>query len=379
MGPWCLHGSLRKKWTYPHQISSNISKREGGNIIILYKFSTMFHLKPINGRDDFRPQIMTQRCSSARRASRSPRFQGWMLATLLGGGFFSSILFCHYDDNVRMVPSSFGPNRAPPFVPKQSSGHPRLPGMPGQQYAAWKIPGIFNASCWEGNFTEELCCNTAVSEVGLKDCWDSFYFYENCCAPEPGRLWRTSGAWLGTVRHKNDDGLARELVNFYHSRKASSILDLGAGDGFYAGTLRAFGLRAGCFDGNPAVREVSDKRCFQADLSEECDLGQRWDWVMSLEVAEHVPRVFETAYLNNLDRHACTGILISWAGPRQPGKGHVNGKSKEEVAFLFEQRGFWYNTTGSSWLRRKAHFRWFNNNIMVFERRQTARSLSECN
>ena len=252
-------------------------------------------------------------------------------------------------------------------------------GCLGSNMLPGSLSGIFNASCWEGNFTEELCCNTAVSEVGLKDCWDSFYFYENCCPPEPSRLWRTSGAWLGTVRHENDDGLARELVNFYHSRKASSILDLGAGDGFYAGTLRAFGLRAGCFDGNPAVREVSKKRCFQADLSEECDLGQRWDWVMSLEVAEHVPRVFETTYLNNLDRHACTGILMSWAPPSQPGMGHVNGKSKEEVAFLFEQRGFWYNTTGSSWLSRKAHFPWLSNNIMVFERRQTARSLSECN
>ncbi len=295
--------------------------------------------------------------------------KGGCWPTLLGEGFFSSILFCRYDDGVRMVPSSFGPNRAPPSsLPGTKSG------MPG--HFAWKR-SVFNASCWAGNYSEELCCNTAVSEVGLKDCWDSFYSYENCCPP-PG-LWRTSGAWIGSQGHKHDGGLARELINFYHSRKASSILDLGAGDGFYTGILRGSGLRAGCFDGNPAVREVSKKRCFQADLSEEYDLGQRWDWVMSLEVAEHVPRVFETTYLNNLDRHACTGILISWAGPSQPGKGHVNGKSKEEVAFLFEQRGFWYNTTGSSWLRRKAHFGWFNRNIMVFERRQTAKSLSECN
>ena len=78
--------------------------------------------------------------------------------------------------------------------------------------------------------------------------------------------------------------------------------DLGAGRGSYVETLRAGQLRAGCFDGNPSVRKVSERRCLQADLSEAQDLGQRWDWVMSIEVAEHVPLVFEQTYMDNLDR-----------------------------------------------------------------------------
>lgn len=105
------------------------------------------------------------------------------------------------------------------------------------------------------------------------------------------------------------------MVSFFRSRRANSILDLGAGRGSYVETLRAGQLRAGCFDGNPSVRKVSERRCLQADLSETQDLGQRWrpgasnaialwlrDWVMSIEVAEHVPLVFEQTYMDNLDR-----------------------------------------------------------------------------
>ncbi len=40
---------------------------------------------------------------------------------------------------------------------------------------------------------------------------------------------------------------------------------------------------------------------------------QIYDWVISLELAEHVPWHYESAYLDNLGKHARRGIVLSWA------------------------------------------------------------------
>ncbi|XP_018017001.1 uncharacterized protein LOC108673650 [Hyalella azteca] len=63
------------------------------------------------------------------------------------------------------------------------------------------------------------------------------------------------------------------------------------------------------FDGGIAIEEVSGGFISHADLSEEgLWLGRKWDWVMSIEVGEHIPRNSEDYFLDNLARHACQGI-----------------------------------------------------------------------
>lgn len=222
---------------------------------------------------------------------------------------------------------------------------------------------IVNPLCSGSNFSESFCCSNL--SFGFSNCWDDQRNFERCCLASD---LMSTGSWVGQQEHIYDKGLGMALLSFFRHKNVESVLDLGAGDGSYVQMLRQGGLRAGCFDGNPAVRELSQKRCLQADLSEEHDFGQRWDWVMSIEVAEHVPHVFERTYLNNLERHSCEGIIISWANPFQQGKGHVNGKPWREVQRLFEDRGFWYDANSSASLRRKSRLGWFRQNIMVFER-----------
>lgn len=43
------------------------------------------------------------------------------------------------------------------------------------------------------------------------------------------------------------------------------------------------------------------------DLSQPMHLGKKYEWVMSLEVAEHVPKKYEANFVENLIRHACKG------------------------------------------------------------------------
>eukprot|EP00439_Symbiodinium_sp_Y106_P068289 s2412_g11.t1 len=146
-----------------------------------------------------------------------------------------------------------------------------------------------------------------------------------------------SGAWVGTEAagyHMHDRPFADALITFFKSREATSVADFGCGLGLYVRDLRRVGFRSG----NPATWEITDGRCLQADLSKDLDLGTRWDWVLSLEVAEHIPRQFEESFLDNLERHACSGMVLSWGN--QAGEGHVNLRTSEEVEDLMKQRGF---------------------------------------
>lgn len=180
-----------------------------------------------------------------------------------------------------------------------------------------------------------------------------------------------NGAWQGTnaaAHHFHDTSFSQALVAFLKGRKTRNVADFGCGLGLYIKDLRLAGIRAGGFDGNPATREISEGRCAQADLSSEHDFGTDWGWVFSFEVAEHIPRQFEAAFLNNLDRHACDGVIISWAN--QWGIGHVNNRPPEEVQQLFEELGFEKLHWGTSALREAAKLEWFKTNVQVFKRIQ---------
>eukprot|EP00928_Gymnodinium_smaydae_P035420 TRINITY_DN2492_c0_g2_i2.p1 TRINITY_DN2492_c0_g2~~TRINITY_DN2492_c0_g2_i2.p1 ORF type:complete len:171 (-),score=18.05 TRINITY_DN2492_c0_g2_i2:71-583(-) len=164
----------------------------------------------------------------------------------------------------------------------------------------------------------------------------------------------------------HDRALAEALITFFRSEGANTVGDFGCGLGLYVRDFRAAGLRAGGFDGNPSTAVLSGGRCQVADLSSTLDFGTRWDWVMSLEVAEHIPRDYEGEFLNNLDRHARRGLVLSWGN--QAGHGHVNLRSRSEVESLLQQRGFRSISAPAATLRAVATLPWFQETILVFVR-----------
>lgn len=179
-----------------------------------------------------------------------------------------------------------------------------------------------------------------------------------------------SGAWVGEEAagyHMHDRTLSEALVAFFTARKVGAVGDFGCGLGLYVKDFRAAGLRSGGFDGNPATSQLTEGRCLQADLSHELDLGTRWHWVLSLEVAEHIPREFEAVFLANLERHSCEGLVLSWGN--QAGEGHVNLRRRFEVERLLDERGFRSLEEEAQKLRAAASLPWLQNTIMVFERR----------
>ena len=94
---------------------------------------------------------------------------------------------------------------------------------------------------------------------------------------------------------------------------------------------------------------------------------------MTLEVAEHIPADFEEIFLDNVIRHARSGIILSWAVPGQGGYHHVNLRSNDYVIAKMDSLCFAHDLTNSTRLRQLATFGWFKNNVNVFHRKQTLR------
>ncbi|ROT85492.1 hypothetical protein C7M84_013179 [Penaeus vannamei] len=95
--------------------------------------------------------------------------------------------------------------------------------------------------------------------------------------------------------------------------------------------------------------------------------GARFDWVLSLEVGEHIPRAFEGVFMDNLVKHACTGIVLSWAVPGQDGHHHVNTRENEYIKASMAERGLVADEEAERKLRDTASLPWFKNTLMVFK------------
>eukprot|EP01062_Namystynia_karyoxenos_P033985 TRINITY_DN2492_c0_g1_i4.p2 TRINITY_DN2492_c0_g1~~TRINITY_DN2492_c0_g1_i4.p2 ORF type:complete len:308 (+),score=111.83 TRINITY_DN2492_c0_g1_i4:83-925(+) len=185
--------------------------------------------------------------------------------------------------------------------------------------------------------------------------------------PKPG----DSGAWeLGeNYAYFIDLGLASHLSGVFAN---SSVLELGSGKGCYSAYLTGSGkgIRVTAVDGAPGITRLTRGAVTQHDLTVPAAWAPR-DWVMCLEVAEHVPAAHEDALLGNMHRHNTRGIVLSWAVPGQDGRGHVNERPNSYVVSKIERLGYKYDAAGTAALRAAiAKLPWFRSTLMKFDRVQ---------
>jgi 2-polyprenyl-3-methyl-5-hydroxy-6-metoxy-1,4-benzoquinol methylase len=178
-----------------------------------------------------------------------------------------------------------------------------------------------------------------------------------------------------------DDGFGTALSSFLAS---SSIYDIGAGVGQLGALLKKKQslVDYSGFDGgnniesmwgmNTYVRggvsHVVPEICW-IDASVPVTLPIR-DWVVSIEVGEHIPPEHEAQFMDNLVGLCTNGVIMSWAIPGQGGRGHINEKSNTYIVSEMKKRGFKYDKdqsetfrnaiTGTSW--------WLKSSVMVFRR-----------
>ncbi|MGL4348609.1 MAG: methyltransferase domain-containing protein [Chlamydiales bacterium] len=179
------------------------------------------------------------------------------------------------------------------------------------------------------------------------------------------------GYWCGKEiidQHKFDLDLAEALSKFFISEKAKTIVDFGCGIGDYVKYLRSVDLDCKGYDGNPDTYELTGGIANIIDLSQPFDLDRCFDWVLCLEVGEHLPQCYESIFIENLDKHNTQGIVLSWAVKGQGGFGHFNEQNNDFIKNIMLNLGYSNDELSEKTLRENSSLPWFKNTIMVFRK-----------
>jgi hypothetical protein len=173
------------------------------------------------------------------------------------------------------------------------------------------------------------------------------------------------GWWMEDFpdEHVFDEPLAAALARLFAGK---SVVDLGCGLGDYVRYFRQRSIRAEGYDGNPHTPAYNPD-CKVLDLSERVDVGL-FDWVLSLEVGEHIPGGYEAVFLDNIHRHNREGVVLSWAVLGQEGFGHFNVRDNAYIKEAFRKLGYRNDEAEEQRLRRVSSLQWFPNTLMVFRK-----------
>lgn len=176
--------------------------------------------------------------------------------------------------------------------------------------------------------------------------------------------------------HKTDHKIAVALSNFL---KGKRVVSFGDGPGIYEREILKLKevTSYDAFDGAPFCEETSEGRVQFMDLTVPQYGIPLYDWVISLEVAEHIPSKYESIYLDNLFRHANEGIILSWAVPGQNGMSHINTRPLSYVINVMSENGFERDETSSTRFKKAASQWWLEQNINVFLRKSYSKFQNE--
>mmetsp|Transcript_20789 Transcript_20789/g.58543 ORF Transcript_20789/g.58543 Transcript_20789/m.58543 type:complete len:560 (-) Transcript_20789:234-1913(-) len=165
-----------------------------------------------------------------------------------------------------------------------------------------------------------------------------------------------------------DRGMLPVLVAEVFAR-GDAVADFGASLGEYASFFNSTGLvTAFAFDGTEGIAEVTKGQVLEVKLDQPFTLWRTFDWVICLEVLEHIPQEFERAALENLRRHASKGAVISWGNEWSTfaDAGHVNGKSEEYARAALGAVGFVRDEAVTERLRRTSRLWWVAETIAAY-------------
>lgn len=179
-----------------------------------------------------------------------------------------------------------------------------------------------------------------------------------------------NGSWNGDTdsKHHHDNRLCEYLISIFREKQVKNVLDLGCGSGLYAKKFIDNNIACSCYDGHPDTKQITNGICETIDLSQEISLGNTYDCVMSLEVGEHIPKIYENNFINNIVKHSHNFIIISWAIPGQPGDGHINCQNNKYIIDNIQEKNWHFNQSITNSLRRESSLWWFKNTLMFFQK-----------
>ena len=171
--------------------------------------------------------------------------------------------------------------------------------------------------------------------------------------------------------------LAPHLISIF---KITKVLDVGCASGLYLKAFRMNGIDGIGIEGSTIsarMKMVDSNYIVQKDLRFDIPKYPNVNFVMSIEVAEHIEEEYVDIYVNNLTKHEAQHIFITATPPAQVGTSHVNCQLKEYWVEKIEKNG--YNETSEYDERidkvvscageeNAIIHHWFLNNYMVFKK-----------
>jgi hypothetical protein len=171
------------------------------------------------------------------------------------------------------------------------------------------------------------------------------------------------GFWTDDDPHVFDPALSEALIEEFYG---GTVYDLGCGDGSYTRAMNLAGVDCLGVDGNPLLNDYGPD-FHVADLAIPAQFPPR-DWVLCLEVGEHVPAKFEDQLFANLHGANRDGMIISWAVEGQKGRAHVNCRNNDYIVAKVRAMGYTRDKVMQAELREVATVNWFRNTLMVFRK-----------
>ncbi len=161
----------------------------------------------------------------------------------------------------------------------------------------------------------------------------------------------------------------------------NSIIDIGCGTGHYLrycldnGITDVFGL-----EGSPHAFEsllVDKNIVVMHDLRKPYTFSRKWDIAISIEVAEHVDKLYTNNYIKILT-DSSNIVILTAAQPGQGGTAHVNEQTPEWWKEKFGKFGFTLDEEATNHLKNEIRNAkanggyvtdWFEPNILIFKRK----------
>ena len=213
----------------------------------------------------------------------------------------------------------------------------------------------------------------------------------NCCVSvcpfAPPRNGIDNGAWnytaglIASAHVPFDPGFGAALMTYLVN---ATVADIGAGVGQLGFFLKQHNssIEWHGFDGGYNIEDlyaarmplngykdyVVPKVCW-IDASKPFTLPQQPDWVVSIEVGEHIPKSGEATFIDNIVKNCRVGAILTWAVEGQGGYKHVNCRNNDYVIKQMQERGMKYDAEKSMFFRTTVrNLYWLKNTIMVFKK-----------
>ncbi len=164
---------------------------------------------------------------------------------------------------------------------------------------------------------------------------------------------------------------AREIIPLIMEMvQPKSVVDVGCGTGGWLAVFKELGIQDYLgIDGeyvDPKMLQIPQEKFLAFDLKQPLPIEKKFDLVVSLEVAEHLPLEVAEMFVNSLT-HMGEVVLFSAAIPFQGGVGHINEQWPDYWVNIFQKQGYAVADClrKKIWNNPKVEF-WYAQNILVF-------------